>query len=692
MTTMLARSLAAAVLLAGLMPAAGVKVLFNPALPEVGPFPTDALTVSDAAQKTGLRIKMPLPDCQAEPSTCAELALVNRLDGFSLQPRLRVRFSSPINPDTLRDGIFLVWLDDITDEEFGLQPFGHVTPINAVMYDPATNTAYAEPDEILSQHRRYALVVTDAVRDAKGDPVEPDPEFQACIARPGAYCDRLAGALGRVAIQIAPRRVAGGSVFTTLSATAWLEKARAAIQNAPLGVQLPKPRNVFAVADLAKIVLQGQTTTANPPAFTNITVAIPGDGADRVAFGSFRSPRFLNEQSLIPATATGASVALPAASEELVFTAWLPKPPAPASGYPTVIMGHGASNFHIQDSALVASTLAGRGFAVLCINAVSHGYGPQSKIILTDKAGAVTELTAGGRGVDVNRDGKLDIVDLLATPEPVLFRDLSLQTALDQMQLVRVIKAGLDLTGDGIPDLDRSRIYYLGKSLGSNIGTIIHAVEPDIRAAVLSDAGGSQMDVSRTAKSAVAVGLLSLRKPLLFNLPGPSFDAAYALRYQPVKIIDVPGAIALQEWAERMEWSQLPGDALAYAPHLYSSTLPGVPIRPVLFQMKFGDRSIPNPCGTNLVSAANLREATSLYRHDLALAIAPDLPKDPHSIFYYVPRPPLGQAVAQAGQEQIAEFFLSGGARIADVNYLVRPLAGKDLFEMPKWLPEDLNY
>jgi hypothetical protein len=53
------------------------------------------------------------------------------------------------------NGISLVWLHDLTDEEFGLQPFFHVTPINAVMYDPATNTAYAEPNEILAQHCRY---------------------------------------------------------------------------------------------------------------------------------------------------------------------------------------------------------------------------------------------------------------------------------------------------------------------------------------------------------------------------------------------------------------------------------------------------------------------------------------------------------------------------------------------------------
>src|SRR5437588_463377 len=187
----LLRLLAAAARPAGALQPGNVKVLFAPASPDVGPFPNDALTVADPAQKTGLRMNLPLPDCQAEPSTCLEITAVNQLDGFSIEPRFRVRFSGPINPDTLRDGIFLVWLEDLTNEEYGLQPFGAVTPINSVSYDPATNTAFAEPDEILSQHRRYALVVTNAVRDANNDPVEPDPDFTACIWQRGEYCERL---------------------------------------------------------------------------------------------------------------------------------------------------------------------------------------------------------------------------------------------------------------------------------------------------------------------------------------------------------------------------------------------------------------------------------------------------------------------------------------------------------------------
>ena len=38
------------------------------------------------------------------------------------------------------------------------------------------------------------------------------------------------------------------------------------------------------------------------------------------------------------------------------------------------------------------------------------------------------------------------------------------------MQVVREIEVGMDVDGDGAPDLDRSRIYYLGHSGGGRQG------------------------------------------------------------------------------------------------------------------------------------------------------------------------------------------------------------------------------
>jgi hypothetical protein len=184
---------------------------------------------------------------------------------------------------------------------------------------------------------------------------------------------------------------------------------------------------------------------------------------------------------------------------------------------------------------------------------------------------------------------------------------------------------------------------------------------------------------------------MSLRNPPLFNVGVQDYDYDWPLRDEPVRIISVPGAVALQEYLERAEWIMMPGDPLGYAPHLSSSTLPGVPVKRVLFQFGVGDRTLPNPCETNLVRAANMRETTSLYRHDLARVVAQDLPRDPHLLFYF-PSTPSGILIAHAAQSQMAEFLATDGARVPDVNDQVRTVFGTDLFGIPQLLPEGLNY
>jgi hypothetical protein len=136
-------------------------------------------------------------------------------------------FSAPVNPDTLKDGIRLVALDGAPADPI---------PVNQVIWDPATNTVFAKPDRLLDQQRRYALVVTDAVRDPAGAAVEPEPGVPVCGQETLPDCGRLAEA-------VTPRRVVGASLFTTLSATAWLERARTALGGVePLQVPHEVPR------------------------------------------------------------------------------------------------------------------------------------------------------------------------------------------------------------------------------------------------------------------------------------------------------------------------------------------------------------------------------------------------------------------------------------------------------------------
>ena len=71
--------------------AGGVHVLFDALSPAGGPFPSDLFTVREPSHLTGVRVSLPKPDCVALPSDCADIDVLNTLDGFNLQPRLSIR-------------------------------------------------------------------------------------------------------------------------------------------------------------------------------------------------------------------------------------------------------------------------------------------------------------------------------------------------------------------------------------------------------------------------------------------------------------------------------------------------------------------------------------------------------------------------------------------------------------------------
>ena len=75
--------------------AAGVQALFNLETPTGGPFPSNRFTVADSSHNTGLRVNLPLPDCQARPSDCDDLNVINTLDGFNLSPASRSPSAAP---------------------------------------------------------------------------------------------------------------------------------------------------------------------------------------------------------------------------------------------------------------------------------------------------------------------------------------------------------------------------------------------------------------------------------------------------------------------------------------------------------------------------------------------------------------------------------------------------------------------
>jgi hypothetical protein len=146
-----------------------VRPLYDVRSPERSPFPSDAFTVADTNQLTGRRVNLPMPDCNAAPSDCEDVAILNQLDGFNMQARVSVPFDGEIDPSSVTSKtVFLMKLGEPRS----------ITGINNVVWDPATRELSFRPDVSLEQHARYALVVTTGVRDAAGRPIAAANSFK----------------------------------------------------------------------------------------------------------------------------------------------------------------------------------------------------------------------------------------------------------------------------------------------------------------------------------------------------------------------------------------------------------------------------------------------------------------------------------------------------------------------------------
>jgi dienelactone hydrolase len=677
--------------------AAGVRVLSDARDPERALFPSDQFTVLDFTQNTFLRVHLPKPDCTAQPIACEDIDVLNTLDGFNPQPRLTIPLSGAIDVASVTsDTVFLVSLGST----LGGGSFGHRIGINQVVWDPASLTLHAESDELLEPHTRYAFIVTSGVRDAHGHP----------IAGAG-FDDDARDALDRTRAHHAGRAVAA-TVFTTLSTTSVMEKIRdqvKAVRVAPVDFRIGTSgeRAVFAFDPAVSAVQRRQVGTSAfvtiPVPTVLLTGILPGTGAIRqLAYGRFQSPNYLTPGASITSigTRTGRPVAHGAST--IYFSLFTPATPKPAGGWPVAIVGHGFGDSREGLPLTVAASLARQGIATLAINVVGHGGGPLGTITVTTPTQTVT-FPSGGRGIDQNGDGLIDGTEGVSAVRPRTLNgstDGLRQTITDLMQLVREVQAGIDVDGDGTPDLDPARIYYTGQSFGGIYGTMFLAIEPDVRVGVPNVPGGPGIEIIRLSPFfrdslfAPGVALHGLINNPSAATPGAQIIENIPLRDQPAVVNTVPGAMALQQFIDRSHWAAQVGDPVTYAPHVRKAPLAGVPPKSVIVQFARGDQIVPNPTQTALVRAGDLADRATFFRTDLfyatqprplPAAIAP--PIYPHT-FLNTFSPAGAAAVSLAAQAQIATFFATDGAVTID------PDGPGPLFETPIALPlpEALNF
>jgi putative cell wall-binding protein len=588
--------------------------------------PSDAaFTVGDAAQATGRRMNLPSPDCAVHKSECAEVALINGLDGFDLDPRITVQLDSRPSGD-----LAALFGEDVlhvrragTTERIGL---------NRLVLDPATNRLFGHPVEQLREATTYEVV------------------YRGQLTR-----------------------------FTTLSATAGLVQMRrqlddgsayasAGIAPAQRGISFTQGdlRTVFPTAQVAlinrydEVVPNGELRSEMVLDSAQLTANLGGT----YAFGSLRVPSWLDASATIPQVPTGGRGPTVRGFEDIGVTVILPSGPKPAGGWPVAIFGPGITRSK-YDIYLVSDFNAARGIATVSFDPVGHAFGPRSEVgVQLGSSRDEVRFSGFGRGRDRNNDGIIENREGVQAPLPphplssIGLRDGLRQTAADVMAIARAIRLGTDVDGDGENDLDGADISFYALSLGGIYGTMLMGSDNSLEVAALNVPGGPIADIARLGnfRSALTVQLRN-RIPAQLNGGRAQFDESLPLFLDPPVASPAPGAVAIQDTVAGANWISRPGSPEAFAPRLERFPQQGAQPKRVIYQFAFGDQTVPNPTSATLARAFGNFEQVAYYRNDRTAT----RDTNPHGLL----ADPRVQGRNQA-QLQAIEWLASGGTRFID--------------------------
>ncbi|MFZ5444458.1 MAG: hypothetical protein ACOZQL_30985 [Myxococcota bacterium] len=446
---------------------------------------------------------------------------------------------------------------------------GHHGPFDVIgFYEKESNTLIARPLYPLREATRYAVVLTNRLVGRDGEPVRsPFPAINHLAQTPAL--EALPECLAQQHLGLDD--VAFTWAFTTQSLTADYISFRDGLDGrGPLAFLAQKyPAEVTALPDGRRPTSANRNTKAVPAEqlldLGEILFERFGGGqsqgtkdvlrgwlsqVDFFATAQFVSPQFFPrtdaDGKLLP-------LYLQVMDEQVGNKETFHRPetipflvsvPKKRSGpAPVVIFMHGHSGSKL-DSLLAMGPAARAGIATIGMDAVSHGLG------LTDvDRQLITELVkpygiepianamvGNGRGIDQNGDGVIDSGADYFTGYVTHTRDVVRQTAIDLMQMVRLLRsfdgqrrwafdvnrdgendvAG-DFDGDGVVDLGGPNvpIYVAGASLGGILSSLMGGIEPEIDAIAPILPGAYLSEIGTRSD------LGQVRNPLVLRMMGP---------------------------------------------------------------------------------------------------------------------------------------------------------------------------
>lgn len=494
---------------------------------ELNSFPDDYYAEPDATTLTGVRVRVDqavAPWLAGIPAHLAAAYMdLSALDGWGTTAGIVLRFSAPIGDD-LPSGA-----TSTTNQRLRLVELSGTTaarvPFEVQTLDDG-KTLVLWPLVPLKPKTRHAVVMTTQWLAADGACVAPSEALKA-VLRGDTSDPRLQRLIPQyqtllTRTGLAADAVSAAIVFTTQSI---VEESR----------------------KIAKDIA-GRSFSWDAP------LQCAAQSLYRVCDGRFAAGDYRADGVVVDA--------LPKSTYQIPVRIWLPNPPGGAPA-PVIIFGHGLGG-NRGDGQLVADLLADRGFAVVAIDAIAHGDHPAG--------------SGGSSFMDLVKFLSFDLATM--TINGLKHRDNWRQSTYDKLQLLAVLKQHPDVDGDGLPDLDLSRLTYIGGSLGCSMGPELLALNGKFALTVLAVGGGRL--------SAVVADTPNIKQAMDLVLP-EQWTEDDLRRYFPV----------LQTLIER-------GDAANWAPHLLSDPFPGASRPHLLLMMSLGDDVVPNSATLMLARALNI--------------------------------------------------------------------------------------
>lgn len=501
-------------------------------------------------------------------------ALEKELKGFSTNPTITFRPSSPINFDSVQlnnnePSILYVNLDTGDNLGFNVSYNSGRTPY---ICGPHL-TIRAPRSRPLNEGQTYAVILTDSIKNSDGKKLQRDKDFDAILADSAPGDSRLSAAHGRYkklrdwlkkndTDGKFPRtlNVMVAAVFTTHKPTESFAKFRETVQQQTK----PQLKDITVCKDGVKSPCESTDTTEG-------RACGKSDGLFHEIHAKLSMPIF--QQGKSPYVTEGGDIRWKsdgapevATTQDVCVAFTIPKGEAPAEGWPVVIYAHGTGGHlrsHIADgTAERVSQIAHDGktvkFATLGIDQVVHGL---------------------RRGEDKTHPNFL----FFNFRNPPASLGNTLQNAADQYTLIRWLKEGV-IPAQNAPEqkdikFNKDQLTFLGHSQGGFVGPLFLAYETDVKAAILSGAGGGLIYslLGKTNPINIAAGV----RAILGEGPGSRVDD-----HHPVLNL-------FQHYFDR-------ADAVNYGHLLFQSPPKDVPAKHILHTYGVGDTYTPKDSITTL--------------------------------------------------------------------------------------------